>query len=284
VDTIGRQVTAFVTLFMVVALIVLMYGIFEPQRRVAAAQQQKDASIERGAELFAANCAICHGPEGKGIAGAGFPLNTAQNHNGDAKRQAYLQTTIENGKLNVTGKLPVMPMWAEKNNGPLNDQMVGDLVNFITYGNWTEVPAILVKNGTPVAALPTPPGLGTPIPSEVIAQYQNAGSAGGGGEASPPAGSDPGAALFQTKGCIACHTISPEYPNGGAVGPNLSNIASKGKIPDTNPTLPVTQDGLKTWIRDPQKIAPGTVMPSFGTDQISDQEMDDLTKWLLTHK
>jgi mono/diheme cytochrome c family protein len=282
VDTIGRQVTAFVTLFMVIALIVLMYGIFEPQRRVAAAQQQKSSSIERGAELFAANCAVCHGPEGTGIAGAGFPLNTTQNHNGDAKRQAYLQTTISDGKLNVTGKLPVMPMWSEANNGPLNDQMIGDLVNFITYGDWTEVPALLIKAGTPVAALPTPPGLGTPIPSEVAAQYQGSGSS----SAAPPpaAGSDPGAALFQTKGCVTCHTISPEYPSGGQVGPNLSTIASKSKIPDTNPTLPVTPDGLKTWIRDPQKIAPGTVMPSFGTDQISDQEMDELTKWLLTHK
>lgn len=283
-DTIGRQVTAFVTLFMVIALIILMYTIFEPQRRASAAQQQKTDSIERGAELFASNCVVCHGPEGKGIAGAGFPLNTAQNHNGDAKRQQYLTDTISNGKLNVTGKLPVMPQWAEANNGPLNDQMIGDLVNFITYGDFTEVSQLLAKAGTPVSALPTPPGLGTPIPPDVAAKYQNT-AGGGGGEASPAAPSnDPGAALFQSKGCTGCHTISPEYPNGGQVGPNLSHIASKSKIPDTNPTLPVTQDGLKTWIRNPPAVAPGTVMPPFGPDQISDQEMGELTKWLLTHK
>lgn len=281
-DTIGRQVTAFVTLFMVSALIILMYTIFEPQRRASAAQQQKADSIQRGAELFAANCVVCHGPEGKGIAGAGFPLNTTQNHNGDDKRQAYLQTTIANGKLNVTGKLPVMPQWAEANNGPLNDQMIGDLVNFITYGDWTELPTLLAAAGTPVSALPTPPSLGTPIPPDVAAKYQS--TTGGEAAASPAAGSDPGAALFQSKGCSGCHTISPEYPNGGQVGPNLSHVASKQKIPDTNPTLPVTQDGLKTWIRNPKAIAPDTVMPSFGPDQISDQEMDQLTKWLLTHK
>lgn len=283
-DTIGRQVTAFVTLFMLVALILLMYIIFEPQRRAAAAEEQKRASIERGAELFASNCVVCHGPEGKGIAGAGFPLNTPANRNPDEKRIAYLKQTISNGRLNATGKLPNMPPWAEANGGPLNDQMINDLINFLGYGNWNEIPQLLAKNGTPIAAISTPPGLGTPIPPEVRAQFQNSAGGGAAAAASPPAGSDPGAAIFSKAGCVGCHTISPEYPNGGQVGPNLSHIASKPKIPDSNPTLPVTADGLKTWIRNPQATAPGTVMPAFGPDQVSDQELDQLVQWLLQHK
>jgi preprotein translocase subunit YajC len=54
VDTIGRQVTTFVTLFMAIALIILMYVIFEPQRRAAATTQQRQESAERGAELAVA--------------------------------------------------------------------------------------------------------------------------------------------------------------------------------------------------------------------------------------
>src|SRR5215207_9629937 len=56
VDTIGRQVTAFVTLFMAASLIILMYLIFEPARRSAAADEQRHMSAERGAHLFAENC------------------------------------------------------------------------------------------------------------------------------------------------------------------------------------------------------------------------------------
>src|SRR5690349_6768933 len=75
VDTIGRQVTAFVTMFMAAGLIILMYMIFEPQRQAAASNEQIHAASERGAELFAENCIVCHGTDGLGKAGAGFPLN-----------------------------------------------------------------------------------------------------------------------------------------------------------------------------------------------------------------
>lgn len=273
-DTIGRQVTAFVTLFMITALIVLMYIIFEPQRRTAASQEQRAASVERGAQLFAANCVVCHGATGQGIAGAGFPLNIPTNQNADETRLKVLRTTIERGRLNSSGKLPNMPAWAESENGPFNPQMVDDVLNFIRYGDFNEIPNILAAEGTPVAALPTPPGLGTP----------NGGPAGGGAPAAPPPGSDPGAAVFQKAGCVNCHTISPEYPKGGAIGPNLTGLGSRGKIPTSQPTLDVNADGLTKWIRDPQAIKPGTAMPPHPVDVISDADMKALVDWLLAHK
>ena len=71
-DTIGRQVTAFVTMFMLAGLIILMYMIFEPQRRAAAYNEQIETASERGADLFAENCVVCHGPQGNGITGRGL--------------------------------------------------------------------------------------------------------------------------------------------------------------------------------------------------------------------
>lgn len=272
-DTIGRQVTAFVTLFMITALIVLMYIIFEPQRRAAAAHEQQVASVERGAKLYAANCVVCHGATGQGIAGAGFPLNIPTNHNADETRLKALRTTIERGRLNSTGKLPNMPAWAESENGAFNSQMIDDVLNFIHYGDFNEIPKILAADGTPVAALPTPPGLGTPN-----------GGPSGGGAAPPPAGADPGAAVFQSAGCVTCHMISPEYPKGGAIGPNLTGIASRGKIPSSQPTLDVNEANLTKWIRDPQSIKPGTAMPPHPVDAINDKDMKALVTWLLAHK
>lgn len=271
-DTIGRQVTTFVTLFMAAALIVLMYLIFEPQRRGAALDYQRRTSIERGARLYVANCVVCHGANGQGVAGAGFPLNIDKNRSPSEARQKELLTVIERGRLNSTGKLPNMPAWSERENGPFNDQMINDVITFISYGDFAEVPKILVAQGTPVSALPTPPGRGTP----------NGAAASGGPP--PVVSDDPGAAVFEKSGCNSCHKIAPEFPSGGTIGPNLTGVASKPQIPTTQPTLPVTEEGLTQWIRTAPEVKPGTQMPAFGEDAINQQEMQDLVKWLLKHK
>jgi len=41
--------------------------------RVLSGQEQPSAAATRGAELFSANCAVCHGPQGKGLRQFGAP-------------------------------------------------------------------------------------------------------------------------------------------------------------------------------------------------------------------
>ena len=274
-DTIGRQVTAFVTLFMAASLIILMYLIFEPARRGAAAEEQRRVWAERGALLFAQNCVVCHGPQGRGIPGAGFPLDTPGNKHPDEDRAKFLRQTITRGRVNSTGKLPNMPAWSVDEGGPLNSQQIEDLVTFIGYGNFKEIPQILAQLGTPVSAIPTPPNRGTPI----------AVAASG-----PPAGAEAGAVIFDSVGCSGCHKIQPEYPNGGTTGPELTGVGSRGQIPTSNrtanppgPTQPVTEQGLKTWIRNPEDTKPGALMPAFGPDVLSDEDLTQLVQWLLKH-
>lgn len=274
-DTIGRQVTAFVTLFMAIGLIILMYLIFEPQRRNASANEARHASVERGAVLFAENCVICHGATGQGIAGAGFPLNTQDNQFPNDEQKDLLRKTIQQGRQNSTGNLPNMPVFLNTNGGPLNAQMIEDIINFIGYGDWNAVPRILEHDlGTPVAAIPPPPELGTPIPRGP------ARAAGG------PGSDDPGAKVFAAN-CTACHRISPEFPGGGGVGPDLTGIAVRGKIPvsakDSPAAVEANKEGLTTWIRNPQAIKPGAAMPGFGAQQIPDDKMAELVDWLLKH-
>lgn len=274
-DAIGRQVTAFVTLSMAVGLILLMYLIFEPQRREASANEALEASAERGAHLFAENCVVCHGVTGQGIARAGFPLNTEDNQLPDEERHDFLYKTIAQGRNNSTGNLPNMPAFLLDNGGPLNAQMIEDLVNFIGYGDWSAVPRIVTQElGTPIAAIPPPPDLGTPIPRGP------APAAGG------PGSEEPGAKVFAAH-CITCHRISPEFPSGGGVGPNLTGIAIRGKIPTSIKDDPsaVSTDvaGLTRWIRNPQDIHPGTAMPGFTQEQISEADMEQLVTWLLKH-
>lgn len=279
-DTIGRQVTAFVTMFMLAGLIILMYMIFEPQRRAAAANEQVHTASERGAILFAENCVVCHGPQGNGIQGAGFALNTEDNKVPNDDRRGYLRNILNNGRQNSNGWEPNMPIFLETNGGALNPQMIDDIITFIGCGDWNEVEHVLSgKLGTPVAAIPTPPSFKTPnariLPGAPVATVA-------------AANVDPGAAVFQAQ-CITCHKITPEYPAGAGVGPDLTGVAIR-KIPSRSPIIPNQIDvpnekeaGLTKWIRDPSAIRSGSGMPPFGADKIPDGDMDALVKWLMTH-
>lgn len=279
-DTIGRQVTAFVTMFMLAGLIILMYMIFEPQRRAAAANEQIHTASERGARLFAENCVVCHGPQGQGIQGAGFALNTDDNKVPDADRRAYLRNILYNGKQNSNGWEPNMPIFLEANGGPLNPQMVEDIITFIGCGDWSEVEHVLADElGTPVNAIPTPPSFKTPnariLPGAPVAT-------------AAAANIDPGATVFQAN-CINCHKITPEFSSGAGVGPDLTGIAIR-KIPSRAPIIPNQIDvqaegatGLTNWIRNPQAIRPNSGMPAFDQSQISDADMAAMVKWLMTH-
>lgn len=282
-DTIGRQVTAFVTMFMLAGLIILMYMIFEPQRRAAAYNEQVETASERGAHLFAENCVVCHGPQGQGITGAGFSLNTDDNKVPTDDRRTYLRNILYQGRQNSNGWEPNMPVFINTNGGPLNEQQIDDIITFIGCGDWNEPSHILSGElGTPINAIPSPPGFKTPnariIPGAAVAT-----TAAGGGTAK-----DPGAAVFEAN-CITCHKITPEYPNGAGVGPNLTGIALH-KIPSRAPIVPNQIDvpaegaaGLAKWIRNPQAIRSTSGMPAFGTDKISDADLGALTKWLFSH-
>lgn len=287
-DTIGRQVTAFVTMFMAAGLIILMYMIFEPQRQAAASNHQVHTAVERGAELFAENCVICHGVNGEGRQGAGFALNTEDNKVPDDDTRAFLFNTIARGRQNSEGQEPNMPAFLNTEGGAFNEQQINDVITFIGCAepeDWEHVAQIVSQDlGTPISPLPPVPNLGTPnariLPG---APASDTPAASGAPEA------DPGAAIFEAQ-CINCHKISPEFPQGAGVGPNLTGIALR-KIPSRAPiitnqidlTAPDGAEGLARWIRNPASVRPGSGMPAFGTDKISDSDMQALTAWLMEH-
>jgi mono/diheme cytochrome c family protein len=286
VDTIGRQVTAFVTMFMAAGLIILMYMIFEPQRQAAASNHQVHTAVERGAELFAENCVVCHGTKGEGRQGAGFTLNTEDNKAPDDETRAFLFNTIARGRQNSLGTEPNMPAFLNTEGGAFNEQQINDVITFIGCASdeeWNHVEEIVTGElGTPVP-LPPVPNLGTPnariLPGAPSSETPTAAA---GQEV------DPGANVFETH-CISCHKISPEFPQGKGVGPNLTGIAIR-EIPSRPPIIPnqinvqeEQEEGLTRWIRNPASVRPGSGMPAFGPDKISDSDMQALTSWLMEH-
>ena len=109
----------------VVALFVIVYYFYElgvpiidtTPRLEAQDQRQQVTAVERGYNLYEANCARCHGANGQG--GIGPVLND------QAKLFAHLNEQYIKNVLTVGGRYvcgnpkSLMPVWADTNGGPL---------------------------------------------------------------------------------------------------------------------------------------------------------------------
>jgi mono/diheme cytochrome c family protein/plastocyanin len=125
-------------LTVLVSLFIAMYwfyelgplGISEPRLDAEAAAQQV-ISVERGYNIYEANCARCHGENGEG--GIGPALNR-QDKLFAHLNEDYLRNVLEVGGRYVCGNpISQMPVWADTGNppGPLNYVQIDDLIAFI---------------------------------------------------------------------------------------------------------------------------------------------------------
>ena len=88
-----------------------------------------------------------------------------------------------------------------------------------------------------------------------------------------------GEKLFQAKGCVACHSLNAFEAPKGMIGPNLANVGARTYI--AAGTLKNTDDNLAHWIRDPQGIKKGVLMPNLG---ISVEDSKTLAAYLRAHQ
>lgn len=91
-------------------------------------------------------------------------------------------------------------------------------------------------------------------------------------------GGDParGRELVATHGCGACHHV-PGVPGAfGRVGPSFEGFARRTFIAGNLRNEPAQ---VIRWIRFPQDVAPGTVMPSLG---VSEADAGDIAAYLYT--
>lgn len=64
--------------------------------------------------------------------------------------------------------------------------------------------------------------------------------------------------------CPTCHVIPGMVGAEGRAGPSLERWAFRGYIAGR---LPNTPDNLVDWIREPQRISPGSAMPNLGVTE-----------------
>jgi len=103
----------------------------------ARTDQQRDlqqvTAVERGYNLFQANCARCHGPNGKGT-GEGYsapPLNDNAKLYVHLSPQYIANVLREGGRLVCGNAKSAMPIWSNENGGPLNYIQIQNLIAFI---------------------------------------------------------------------------------------------------------------------------------------------------------
>jgi cytochrome c len=99
-------------------------------------------------------------------------------------------------------------------------------------------------------------------------------------EAARRTGGDPqrGRQLMLKYGCASCHVIPGVEGARGMVGPSLEGIAGRTYLAGK---LPNTPENMTLWVRDPQKVSPGTAMPNLG---VSEEDGRDLVAYLYTLK
>ncbi len=88
------------------------------------------------------------------------------------------------------------------------------------------------------------------------------------------AGAADGRRVFETTACINCHTVRGTAANG-RFGPDLTHLMSRSTI--ASGAAENTLENLRLWLRDPDAIKPGSLMPAM---QLGDAELDVLVRYM----
>jgi cytochrome c oxidase subunit 2 len=86
-----------------------------------------------------------------------------------------------------------------------------------------------------------------------------------------------GAQLFRVKGCASCHTV--EGFAKGELGPNLTHLQQREVF--AGAIFEMNDENLRTWLRDPPKEKPGSLMPNLN---LTEDEITKLIAYLNTLK
>lgn len=296
----GRKYIVVILLsWMIIAVLGLAIG-FDNRRMEQAELAHVDNLAERGAELFAQNCIVCHGIAGQGHVGPALNVAALK---GDPREDTdlfdMLYRTVAHGRAGTSdptwvllendewASYTAMPAWSQDAGGTLNELHLRAVVYFIMMGDWSAVSRhvpdgnyILDDNGRQdsaamIARLP----VGVDISAEASLR---------------------GREIFVNRACIGCHAIGGL---GNSIGPDLSRVGAWAANLDDDQWRAF----LEAWISDPAAVTnrtpaywsnyggpitdvsslpepsevPPTQMPRLG---LSEQEVSDLVTYLLSLK
>ncbi|KIL44757.1 cytochrome c oxidase subunit II [Jeotgalibacillus soli] len=93
-----------------------------------------------------------------------------------------------------------------------------------------------------------------------------------------------GEEVFGEQGCIGCHAVSPAQGAGISQGPNLATLGERSRVAgilDYKGDEEQHEAYIKEWIRDADRLKPGNTMGGYNEDDLSDEDLDALTEYLM---
>lgn len=207
--------------------------------------------VLRGAGCFRDKCVQCHGAPGVAQGDIGKSMQPLPGPLVDARlhwRPRELYWVTRHG-IKMSG----MPAWEFR----LTDQELWDVVAFMQrlpdlnatqYSEW-------------MARAPAAPSCGRDF-AHVAAL--------------PQPDLERGRRALHQHACNACHIIPGITGSNPHVGPSLEGIGGRTLVAGT---LANTPGNLALWLRETQKVKPGTAMPQLG---VPDQDARDIAAYLAT--
>lgn len=269
-------------LAMLLSFAVLMFlGMRENSRMEAQTLNWDGRSIQNGAAIFANNCSSCHGVDGKGLPGVAPALNSRYFFEGriadlqfTGSLHDYVKLTVAAGRPNNKNSqwAQMMPTWSSRYGGPLRDDQVEDVTDFVL--NW-EADAVQQTAETD----PWQPFQNAPMTDVYTGQaVEVAAPAAPSGEPRTPQ-----QLFFVDMACSGCHNMDlPQTDTEmGPVAPNMGNLY------ETAGTRVAGEDAV-TYVHN-SIVNPtahtvtgyNPVMPANFVDRMSPEEIDSLVQWIL---
>jgi mono/diheme cytochrome c family protein len=291
-------ILVFMIVFAAAGLVLINEGVLDSQqdtpdhpgtgRMQIEARAQQGRSIEAGALLFLNNCVPCHGSNGEGVPGKGPVLNPNlfTKHFPEVKTSGYGGTINDFVKMTIMSGRPIqsewaaaqggfaqrMPTWSQQVGGPLRDDQINDLVNFVM--NWQAEAA--AGPSTSLNFKPVGSDTTTPLPAGDAAR---------------------GADLFAQKvkagnndnlPCAACHSLTPDVVK---IGPLLAGIGTRAATREPGKTA---EEYIRESIQNPNAfIVPDdpkyqsggkSIMPAGLGNKMTAQDLADVVAYLASLK
>jgi mono/diheme cytochrome c family protein len=125
----------------------LLVAVLAAVSSTAAAQTQEEDPVRLGASLYAENCVVCHGEQGRGRVGAELAKDWPS-----IRPDLTVRTIIARG---VPGSL--MPAWSQANGGPLTEEEIDALTAYILSWQTGGAPQVTPRPTATLHPALTPP-------------------------------------------------------------------------------------------------------------------------------
>lgn len=123
---------------LIILLVIPVYSMIEPSQQENLLNDFYAAAVVTSTDIYAENCAVCHGADGQGIGDT-----PALNSEGiRTMPESELIKVISRGRDNT-----LMAAWAVEEGGILSASQISDMVVFIQQANWEYVNARVAELG-----------------------------------------------------------------------------------------------------------------------------------------